>query len=57
MHLDKRERRITGTGGKDKTAVMGIMERGGRVRVKVVPNRQQERITSRSSGSILQIGS
>ncbi len=41
MHLDKRERRITGTGGKDKTAVMGIMERGGRVRVKVVPNRRK----------------
>ncbi len=41
MHLDKRERRITGTGGKDKTAVMGIMERGGRVRVKVVPSRRK----------------
>ncbi len=41
MHLDKRERRITGTGGKDKTAVMGIMERGGRIRVKVVPNRRK----------------
>ena len=23
--------KITGTGGKDKTAVMGIMERGGKV--------------------------
>jgi len=42
MHVDKRERRITGTGGKDKTAVMGIMERGGRVRVKVVPNRRKK---------------
>jgi hypothetical protein len=41
MHLDKRERRITGTGGKDKTAVMGIMERGGRIRVKVVANRRK----------------
>ncbi len=41
MHVDKRERRITGTGGKDKTAVMGIMERGGRIRVKVVPNRRK----------------
>jgi transposase-like protein len=41
MHVDKRERRITGTGGKDKTAVMGILERGGRVRVKVVPNRRK----------------
>lgn len=30
MHASKRERRITGTGGKDKTAVMGILERGGK---------------------------
>jgi transposase-like protein len=42
MHVDKRERRITGTGGKDKTVVLGIMERGGRVRVKVVPNRRKK---------------
>jgi transposase-like protein len=42
MHLDKRERRITGTGGKDKTAVMGILERGGEVRVAVVPNRRKK---------------
>ena len=30
MHIAKRQRRITGTGGKDKTAVMGILERGGK---------------------------
>jgi transposase-like protein len=36
MHAVKRERVITGTGGKDKTAVMGILERGGKVRTKVV---------------------
>src|ERR1022692_3486824 len=41
MHLDKRERRITGTGGKDKTAVMGILERGGHVRAQVVPSRKK----------------
>ncbi len=46
MHLDKRERRITGTGGKDKTAVMGILERGGKVRVKVVPNRRKKALQS-----------
>ena len=28
MHTSKRARRITGTGGKDKPAVMGILERG-----------------------------
>lgn len=41
MHLSKRQRRITGTGGKDKTAVMGIMERGGKMRAVIVPNRRK----------------
>jgi transposase-like protein len=48
MHLDKRERRITGTGGKDKTAVMGILERGdkasgktSKIRTTVIPNRKK----------------
>ncbi|MGD0732635.1 MAG: IS1595 family transposase [Terracidiphilus sp.] len=41
MHIAKRERRITGTGGKDKTAVMGILERGGSVRTTVIPNRKR----------------
>ena len=34
MHMDQRERRITGTGSKDKTAVMGILERGFLARVR-----------------------
>ena len=43
MHRAKRERVITGTGGKDKAAVMGILERGnktvgGKVRTTVVDN-------------------
>jgi transposase-like protein len=42
MHASKRERRITGTGGKDKTAVMGILERGGKVKTAVVPNRKRK---------------
>jgi transposase-like protein len=41
MHVGKRQRRITGTGTKDKTAVMGILERGGKVRASVVPNRKK----------------
>src|SRR5437868_3931605 len=41
MHISKRKRRITGTGTKDKTAVMGILERGGKVRATVVPNRKK----------------
>jgi transposase-like zinc ribbon protein/ISXO2 transposase-like protein len=38
MHKGKRERVITGTGSKDKTVVMGILERGGKIRTTVVPN-------------------
>jgi transposase-like protein len=41
MHADKRKRRITETGTKDKTAVMGILERGGEVRAAVVGNRKK----------------
>ena len=36
MHRDVRERRIQGTGGKGKVAVMGLLERDGKVRAKVV---------------------
>jgi len=42
MHSSKRERRITGTGGKDKTAVMGILERGGKIRTAIVPDRKKK---------------
>ena len=42
MHKDVRARKITGTGGKDKTMVMGILERGGEVRTKVVSNRRKK---------------
>jgi len=41
MHVSERKRRITGTGTKDKTAVMGILERGGKVRASVVPSRRK----------------
>jgi transposase-like protein len=42
MHLSERKRRITGTGGADKTVVFGMLERGGRIRAKVMPNRKRE---------------
>jgi transposase-like protein len=47
MHSEKRARKISGTGGKDKTAVMGILERGSkvtgsRVRTKVVDNTKKK---------------
>ena len=41
MHIAQRKRRITGTGTKDKTAVMGILQRNGKVRTVVVPNRKK----------------
>jgi hypothetical protein len=44
MHIAERKRRITGTGGKDKTPVMGIVERGGKVRAMVIPNRRKRAI-------------
>lgn len=42
MHVSQRKRRITGTGGKDKVTVMGILERGGEVRTVVVGNRRKK---------------
>jgi transposase-like protein len=46
MHVAKRAKKITGTGGKDKTAVMGILERGGKVRATAVPNRKKKALQS-----------
>jgi hypothetical protein len=42
MHKTKREKKITGTSGKDKTMVMGMVERGGEVRAFVVGNRRKK---------------
>src|SRR5947209_8095452 len=49
MHMDVKKRRITGSGPTDKTAVMGILERGSKdkgthstVRTKVVTNRKKK---------------
>jgi transposase-like protein len=47
MHLDKRERRITGTGGKDKTIVFGALERGGKIRTMVVADRKRSGLHAR----------
>ncbi len=51
MHSATRGRKITGTGGKDKTAVMGILERGpkstgSQVRVKVIDNTKKKTLQS-----------
>lgn len=39
MHKHVRERKITGTGGKDKAIVVGALERGGKVRAAVAADR------------------
>jgi transposase-like protein len=44
MHVAQKQRRITGTGTKDKVAVMGILERGGEVRATVIENRRKQAI-------------
>ncbi len=46
MHKSKREARITGTGGKDKAAVLGMRERGGRVLAMTVERTGKEEIQS-----------
>ena len=44
MHPARRKRMITERGVKDKTAVMGILERGGQVRAMMVPNRKKHEV-------------
>jgi len=41
MNPERRKRMITERGVKDKTAVVGVLERGGEVRAAVVPNRRK----------------
>jgi hypothetical protein len=49
MHVAKRARRITSTGAKDKVPVMGILERGGKVRTTVVPSRKKKALQAEVS--------
>lgn len=46
MHKHERERKIKGTGGYGKVAVMGLLERHGEVRVSVVENRRRRCLDS-----------
>ncbi|HMD85549.1 MAG TPA: IS1595 family transposase [Terriglobia bacterium] len=41
MHKEKRDAAISGTGGKDKTAAMGFLERGGPVTATVIADRKK----------------
>jgi transposase-like protein len=44
MHKSVKDRRISGMGqsAKDKLIVMGILERGGRIRTQIIADRQKE---------------
>jgi transposase-like protein len=46
MHKSKRDRVITGRGGKDKTIALGMVERGGKVVTMVVGNRRKSELQS-----------
>ena len=48
MHLHKRALKVTGTGGKDKVPVMGILERGGEVRTTIVARPKKEKPPKRN---------
>jgi transposase-like protein len=39
MHLTERKRKITGTGGKGKAIVFGVLECGGKVHTQVIEDR------------------
>jgi transposase-like protein len=41
MHKQVRARKIQGTGGRDKTLVVGFLERGGKVRTSMPKNRRK----------------
>jgi transposase-like protein len=47
MHKAERARKIHGTGIVDKTTVLGMIERGGRVRAEVVPDTKKSTLQSR----------
>jgi len=55
MHLDKRQKAITGTGGKDKAAVLGFLQRGGEVRDEVVPNRKKQTLQGMVRGQVVDL--
>jgi transposase-like protein len=54
MHRDVHARRITGMGRNtdDKIMVMGILERGGKVRTKIISDRKQETLHSEVKANV-----
>jgi transposase-like protein len=54
MHKDKRERVIKGRGSVGKTAVMGLLERKGNVRAKVIEKTDKETLHNEVKGNVEQ---
>ncbi len=52
MHIAQRKRRIHGRGGTDKTIVLGMLERGGRVVTNVVQRRDKKTLQPAIKGSV-----
>jgi transposase-like protein len=52
MHRDRRAKSITGTGGAGKVAVMGLLERNGKVRAKVIANATSETLHAEVRGHV-----
>jgi transposase-like protein len=42
MHVSKRRKRITGRGASGKTVVLGMLQRGGKVRTAVIDERDKD---------------
>jgi hypothetical protein len=57
MHLDQRRKKITGTGGHNKTTVMGFRQRGGDVRVKIIDGKRVRADMHRHVRNEVEIGS
>jgi transposase-like protein len=47
MHKSKRAKKISGTGGAGKVAVMGLLQRHGKVKTSVLPDVQMETLNRR----------
>lgn len=54
MHRNKRVEKIQGTGGMGKVAVMGLLERHGEVRVKVVPDRRRHTLQKEVRANVVE---
>jgi hypothetical protein len=52
MHKDRRAVKIHGTGGDDKIAVMGFLERGGEVRTNVIDTRKKTELQSQVKANV-----